>query len=252
MEEEIRRYPIGIQTFQKIIEGNYIYVDKTKYIAEFRKQGMQYVFLSRPRRFGKSLFASTLHAYYAGQRELFDGLAISEYEKEWVKHPVLHFDMSGAKHLDKARLERYLDDILADHEAIFGYRSEKVDANIRLKDLVVKAYEQTGQKVVVIIDEYDAPLLDVVHQDEKLPVLRYVMRNFYSPLKDCEPYLRFVFLTGITKFSQLSIFSELNNISNISMDEPYSGICGITKDELLTQMSDDIDCLLYTSPSPRD
>ena len=256
MEEEIRRYPIGIQTFQKIIEGNYIYVDKTKYIAEFRKQGLQYVFLSRPRRFGKSLFASTLHAYYEGRKELFEGLAISEYEKDWVRHPVLHFDMSGAKHMDKDRLNRYLDDILADHEARFGYRSEKVDANIRLKDLVVKAYEQTGQKVVVIIDEYDAPLLDVVHEEENLKILRQVMQNFYSPLKMLDPYLEFVFITGITKFSQLSIFSELNNLDNISMTDQYCAICGISKTELTTQMHRDVElfaaCLLYTSPSPRD
>ena len=241
MEEEIRRYPIGIQTFRNIVEGNYVYVDKTRYIVDFLKRGLKFIFLSRPRRFGKSLFASTLHAYYAGRKELFKGLAIADYEKEWVRHPVLHFDMSGAKHMDKERLGRYLDDILADHEALFGYKSEKEDANIRLKDLVVKAYEKTGRKVVVIIDEYDAPLLDVVHIEENLSELRQTMRNFYSPLKLCEPYLRFVFLTGITKFSQLSIFSELNNIKNISMDVPYSGICGITKDEMLTQMSDDID-----------
>ena len=136
MEEEIRRYPIGIQTFQNIVEGNYVYVDKTRYIVDFLKRGLKFIFLSRPRRFGKSLFASTLHAYYAGRKELFKGLAIADHEKEWVRHPVLHFDMSGAKHMDKERLGRYLDDILADHEALFGYKSEKEDANIRLKDLV--------------------------------------------------------------------------------------------------------------------
>lgn len=243
MEEEIRRYPIGIQTFQNIVEGNYVYVDKTRYIVDFLKRGLKFIFLSRPRRFGKSLFASTLHAYYAGRKELFKGLAIADYEKEWLRHPVLHFDMSGAKHMDKERLGRYLDDILADHEALFGYKSEKEDANIRLKDLVVKAYEKTGRKVVVIVDEYDAPLLDVVHEDVKLPLLRNVMRNFYSPLKKNDPYLRFVFLTGITKFSQLSIFSELNNIVNISMNENYAGICGITEDELTTQMDSDISSL---------
>ncbi len=241
MQKEIRRYPIGIQTFQKIIEGNYVYVDKTKYIADFKEQGFQFVFLSRPRRFGKSLFASTLHAYYEGRKELFEGLAIADYEKNWVKHPVFHFDMSGAKHMGKERLERYLDDILTDQEALVGYKSVKVDANIRLKDLVMKAYEKTGQKVVVIIDEYDAPLLDVVHEEDNLHDLRLIMQNFYSPLKMLDPYLEFVFITGITKFSQLSIFSELNNLNNISMDDQFSAICGISKAELTTQMRRDVE-----------
>ncbi len=243
MAEVVNKYPVGIQTFEKIREGHYLYVDKTKYIVDFRKKQMSYVFLSRPRRFGKSLFVSTLQAYFEGRKELFEGLAIADYEKEWVKHPVLHFDMSGGKHMEKEELERYLSDLLDEQEAVFGYKSEKVDANIRLKDLVKCAYEQTGQKVVVLIDEYDAPLLDVVHEETQLPVLRNVMRNFYSPLKKLDPCLEFTFLTGITKFSQLSIFSELNNIKNISMDEPYAGICGITEDELLTQMSTDIDLL---------
>ena len=243
MEEEIRRYPIGIQTFQNIVEGNYVYVDKTRYIVDFLKRGLKFIFLSRPRRFGKSLFASTLHAYYAGRKDLFKGLAIADYEKEWVRHPVLHFDMSGAKHMDKERLGRYLDDILADHEALFGYKSEKEDANIRLKDLVVKAYEKTGQKVVVIVDEYDAPLLDVVHEEENLRELRLLMQNFYSPLKMLDPWLEFVFITGITKFSQLSIFSELNNLNNISMSDQFSAICGISKAELTTTMRRDVELL---------
>ena len=137
---------------------------------------MTYVFLSRPRRFGKSLFASTLQAYFEGRKELFEGLAIADYEKEWVKYPVLHFDMSGAKHMEVERQERYLADMLDDQDAVFGYKSEKPDANIRLKDLVINAYKQTGQKVVVIIDEYDAPLLDVVHEKENLAPLRLIMQ----------------------------------------------------------------------------
>ena len=241
MEEEIRRYPIGIQTFQNIIEGNYIYVDKTKYIADFRKKGMKYVFLSRPRRFGKSLFASTLHAYYEGRKELFEGLAISQYEKEWVRHPVLHFDMSGAKHFDKERLERYIDWLLRPYEQAYGCTIADKDANTRLADIVKSAYEQTGQKVVVIIDEYDAPLLDVVHEKDNLHELRLIMQNFYSPLKMLDPYLEFVFITGITKFSQLSIFSELNNLDNISMTDQYCAICGISAGELTTQMHRDVE-----------
>ena len=241
MEEEIRRYPIGIQTFQNIIEGNYIYVDKTKYIADFRKKGMKYVFLSRPRRFGKSLFASTLHAYYEGRKNLFEGLAISEYEKDWVRHPVLHFDMSGAKHMDKDMLMRYLDFILTPYEDMYGKRDNEADPNTRLIGIVRRAYEQAGQKVVVIIDEYDAPLLDVVHEEKNLKILRQIMQNFYSPLKMLDPYLEFVFITGITKFSQLSIFSELNNLDNISMTDQYCAICGISKTELTTQMHRDVE-----------
>ena len=241
MEEEIRRYPIGIQTFQNIIEGNYIYVDKTKYIADFRKKGMKYVFLSRPRRFGKSLFASTLHAFYEGRKELFEGLAISDYEKEWVRHPVLHFDMSGAKHMDIDSLKDYLDFILTPYEDLYGKRENEKSPNTRLIGIVRRAYEQTGQKVVVIIDEYDAPLLDVVHEEDNLHNLRLVMQNFYSPLKLLDPYLEFVFITGITKFSQLSIFSELNNLDNISMTDQYCAICGISKTELTTQMRRDVE-----------
>ena len=243
MAEIVNKYPVGIQTFEKIREGNYLYIDKTKYIVDFLEKGMTYVFLSRPRRFGKSLFASTLQAYFEGRKELFEGLAIADYEKEWVKHPVLHFDMSGAKHMDPEHLERYLADLLDDQEAPFGYKSGKVDANIRLKDLVVRANEQTGQKVVVIIDEYDAPLLDVVHEKENLQKLRLIMQNFYSPLKKLDPYLEFTFITGITKFSQLSIFSELNNLDNISMFDQYSAICGISKTELTTVMKPDVEGL---------
>ena len=224
--EEIRKYPVGIQTFDKIREGGYMYVDKTKYIVEFLKNGSQYVFLSRPRRFGKSLFVSTLQAYYEGRKELFDGLALGEYEKEWVKHPVLHFDMSTAKNLTPKELEGALGYMLAGYEQIYGRDELAVSPNQRLQSLVKRAYEQTGQKVVVLIDEYDAPLLDVVHEKERLKLLRLVMRNFYSPLKYLDPWLEFTFITGITKFSQLSIFSEINNLDNISMFDQYSR-CGV-------------------------
>ena len=236
-------YPVGIQTFSKIREANYLYVDKTKYIVDFREKKMKYIFLSRPRRFGKSLFASTLQAYFEGRKELFEGLAIADYEKEWIKHPVLHFDLSGAKHMSVEQLERYLADMLEEQETRWGYKTHQVDANLRLKDLVKKAYEQTSEKVVVIIDEYDAPLLDVVHEKENLQPLRRIMQNFYSPLKKLDPYLEFTFITGITKFPQLSIFSELNNLDNISLYDQYSAICGISKTELTTQIKPDVEAL---------
>lgn len=236
-------YPIGIQTFSEIRTNDNLYIDKTAYIYRMANSDGKYFFLSRPRRFGKSLLVSTLLSYFEGRKELFKGLAIDNLEKEWAEYPVLHFDLSGGKHQEEDQLNRYLDFILKDNERRFGVECDAVDANVRLANLIASVYKKTGKQVVVLIDEYDAPLLDVVHQDERLESLRHLMRNFYSPLKQCEPMLRFVFLTGITKFSQLSIFSELNNITNISMDEAYAGICGITKEELLTQMSDDIDRL---------
>ena len=242
MEALQRLYPIGIQTFSEIREKNYLYIDKTEYVYRMTHFA-KYVFLSRPRRFGKSLLTSTLHSYFSGRKDLFQGLAMERLEKDWTEYPVLHFDMSMAKHVDKGRLERLLDFMLSDYERTFGLDPTAGDANLRLTRLIKCAYEKTGKKVVVLIDEYDAPLLDVVHEKENLGVLRNIMRNFYSPLKACDPYLKYVFLTGITKFSQLSIFSELNNIKNISMDEPYAAICGITEDEMLTQMKEDMEML---------
>ena len=243
MAKLVNKYPVGIQTFDEIREKGYLYIDKTKYIVDFRKKGMKYVFLSRPRRFGKSLFASTLQAYFEGRKELFEGLAIASYEKEWVKHPVLHFDLSGAKHFDADALNNYLNLQLLPYEKLYGKGEDELRPNERLDGIVKRACEQTGKKVVVIIDEYDAPLLDVVHEKDNLKQLRLIMQNFYSPLKKLDPYLEFTFITGITKFSQLSIFSELNNLDNISMFDQYSAICGISKTELTTQMKPDVEAL---------
>ncbi|MDD6866528.1 MAG: AAA family ATPase [Prevotella sp.] len=243
--KQLKRLPVGIQTFTEIINREMLYIDKTEYIYRMTKLS-KYIFLSRPRRFGKSLLVSTLQSYFEGKKELFKGLAIEQLEKEWAQHPVLRFSLASGKHMEKEQLERYLLDILSDNEERFGLHSDKVDTNIRLKDLIKNVYDKTGKQVVVLIDEYDAPLLDVVHENEQLPILRQVMRNFYSPLKDCDPYLRFVFLTGITKFSQLSIFSELNNLKNISMLPEFAAICGITVEEMKTQMADYIDVFAET------
>ena len=241
-QKKLKRLPVGIQTYEKIISGDYLYVDKTEYIWNMIHLS-NYIFLSRPRRFGKSLLCSTLQAYFEGRKELFKDTFIYSVEKEWTEYPVLRFSMASGKHMEKEQLERYLLGILSENERRFGLSSDHPDPNVRLKNLITAVYEKTGKKVVILIDEYDAPLLDVVHEDTQLPILRNVMRNFYSPLKDSDPYLQFVFLTGITKFSQLSIFSELNNLTNISMHAEFCGICGITKDELLTQMPDYIDVL---------
>ena len=248
----LKLYPIGIQTFERIRKENKLYIDKTEYIYRMTHSGGCYFFLSRPRRFGKSLLVSTFESYFSGKKELFEGLAIEKLEQEWMEYPVLHFDMSGGKHMEKEQLEDYLSNRLEAEERKWGITHTKRGANDRLTELITTAYEISGKQVVVLIDEYDAPMLDVAHDKETLDVLRNLMRNFFSPLKMCEPMLRFVFLTGITKFSQVSIFSELNNIKNISLDDEYAGVCGITKEELLTQMSEDIDVLAEAQGMTRE
>lgn len=248
----LKLYPIGIQTFERIRKEDKLYIDKTEYIYRMAHSSGTYFFLGRPRRFGKSLLVTTMQSYFEGKKELFKGLAIEKLEKEWTEYPVLHFDMSGGKHMDKEQLEEYLDYRLQEEEKKWGITKPVKGANNRLIDLINTAYEKSGKQVVVLIDEYDAPMLDVVHEKEQLDMLRNMMRNFYSPLKYSEAKLRFVFLTGITKFSQVSIFSELNNIINISMNDEYAGICGITKEELLTQMSEDIDELAKSQELTRE
>ena len=240
---EPRKYPVGIQVFSMIRNEHYLYVDKTEYVYRMTHANSKYMFLSRPRRFGKSLLTDTLQCYFEGRKELFEGLAIEKLETEWTEYPVLHFDMSTAKNLNKEGLEGELNLKLKAYEKIYGHDEAEIEVNQRLQGLIERAYRQTGKEVVVLIDEYDAPLLDVMHEEEELPKLRNVMRNFYSPLKACGKYLRYVFLTGITKFSQLSIFSELNNIENISMDTAYAVICGITEEEMRTQMDIDMELL---------
>ena len=248
----LKLYPVGIQTFERIRKENKLYIDKTEYVYRMTHSGGCYFFLSRPRRFGKSLLVSTFESYFSGKKELFEGLAIEKLEQEWMEYPVLHFDMSGGKHMEKEQLEDYLSNRLEAEERKWGTTHSKRGVNDRLTELITTAYEISGKQVVVLIDEYDAPMLDVAHDKETLDVLRNVMRNFFSPLKMCEPMLRFVFLTGITKFSQVSIFSELNNIKNVSLDDEYAGVCGITKEELLTQMSEDIDMLAEAQGMTRE
>lgn len=233
-------YPIGIQTFEKIVQGNFRYVDKTQFVYDIAHK-YQNVFLSRPRRFGKSLLASTFHSFFEGKKELFEGLEAGKLETEWTQYPVLHFDMSTAKHADVNKLHNVLDYQLMLAERKFGVARVSDDENLRLTNLINECSDKFGHDVVILIDEYDAPLLDVLGDNKALKANREVMRNFYSPLKACDKNIRFVFITGITKFSQLSIFSELNNLQNISMMPEYAGICGITSEELQTQFSDDID-----------
>lgn len=241
--EQRRRYPVGNADFPKVRTGNYLYVDKTEYVYRMTHSDFEYVFLSRPRRFGKSLLTSTLKCYFEGRKELFAGLAIESLETEWDNYPVLHFDFSKAKGTDIKVITEMIDSQLRRYEQYYGRDETENEFNSRFSSLIERASRQEQKPVVVLIDEYDSPLLGVLHHKEKLAAFSEVMQNFYSPLKGCGQYIRFCFLTGITKFSQLSIFSALNNIKNISMIPEYAGICGITREELETQMSPDIDIL---------
>ena len=236
----LKRLPVGIQTFSEIVDRYCLYIDKTEYICKMMEFS-KYIFLSRPRRFGKSLLVSTLQAYFEGRRELFKGLYIDSVEKEWTAYPVLRLSLASAKFGNVDQLKRYLGSMLQAEEAKWDIVPTVPDANIRLMELIRTAHAKTGKKVVVLIDEYDAPLLDVVHKKDQLDQLRHIMRNFYSPLKYSDPHLQFLFLTGITKFSQLSIFSELNNLKNISMMPEFAAICGISKEEVEMQMADYLD-----------
>ena len=235
-------YPVGEQDFAKIRNDGRVYVDKTAIIYRLANEGGFY-FLSRPRRFGKSLMLSTLKYYFEGRRELFKGLAIDQLESDWKQHPVFLFDMSRDKHMDEHALRMMLDWMLCEYERKYHVVPPSGDtfAN-RVSRLIVAAHEQTGLPAVVLIDEYDAPLLDGSGDESLLTTLRNIMRGFYSPLKAMSAHLRFVMLTGITKFSQLSIFSELNNLTNISMMPQYDSICGITQEELDSQLRKSVEC----------
>lgn len=241
MEEgTFRRYPIGIQDFEDLRNNDYIYVDKTALIYQLVNTNKIY-FLSRPRRFGKSLLVSTLEAYFLGKKELFNGLDMEQLEKDWTVYPVLHIDFSGSKYMEAESLRASINVQLLLWENVYGRQEGEDTFSLRLEGIIRRAYEQTGQQVVVLVDEYDAPMLDSNNNHELQHEIRGIMRDFFSPLKKSGKYLRFLFLTGISKFSQMSIFSELNNLQNVSMSDNYSTICGITEQELLTQMKIDVE-----------
>ena len=225
-----------------MIREKYVYVDKTDLVWKMAHYA-KYTFLSRPRRFGKSLLSSTLHSYFAGERELFEGLKIMELEQEWQQYPVLHFDLSGAKHMPVREVREELGRLMVEYEKIYGASPSETTPGMRMAGLVNRAYEQTKKQVVIIIDEYDAPLLDVLHDNQRLTDIREVMQEFYQRLKMLEPKLKFCFITGITKFSQLSIFSTINNLMNVTMDPKFAAICGITEHELTTTLHEDIELL---------
>ena len=238
--ENTRKYPVGIQTFERLRKENYLYIDKTDLVWKMTKES-PFVFLSRPRRFGKSLLTTTLDSYFKGQKELFTGLKIMDLETEWENYPVIHMDVSWAKNQDSVDgLQKALLFMMKPLAEQFGREDDETLPGQLLSGMIRRAYEKTGKQVVVVIDEYDAPLLDMLHEEENLPEVRRVMQEFYQPLKASEAMIRFCFITGITKFSQLSIFSTINNLTNISMDSKYAAICGITEDELMHVMAPDI------------
>ena len=241
-----RKYPIGIQTFSEIITKDYLYIDKTHLMWQLVNVS-KYVFLSRPRRFGKSLLASTLESYYRADKHLFEGLKIMQLETEWQPHPVIHLDLSLAKNqASTQRLEEKLYYLLEPYVKLYGKSPLETTPGSLFHGLITRAFQQSGQQVAVIIDEYDAPLLDTLHASQLLGEFRRVMQDLFQPLKACESKIHSCFITGITKFSQLSIFSTINNISNVTLDPAFATICGITQQEVDDNMSDDVTRLAAT------
>ena len=251
--ETTRKYPVGIQTFERLRRENYVYIDKTDLVWRMTKES-PFVFLSRPRRFGKSLLTTTLDSYFKGQKELFEGLKIMDLETEWESYPVIHVDLSVAKRQPSAdELRSTLMWLLNPFCQKYGKDNLETSPGKMLNGLIHRAYQQTGKQVVVIIDEYDAPLLDQMHESQMLDEFRNVMQEFFVQLKANEAMIKFCFITGITKFSQLSIFSTINNLTNISMDSKYAAICGITEDELVHDMAQDIAMLAeYEEVTPEE
>ena len=231
MDGILRKLPIGIQTFAEIRKENYLYVDKTAFVWRIANTGKPY-FLSRPRRFGKSLLLSTFEAYFEGKKELFEGLAIAGMEKEWRKYPVLHLDLNAKKYGNSDDLLAMLNQHLEKWETVYGDEKRERSPEERFDYIIRRASEQCGCGVVVLVDEYDKPLLQALGDDALLDDYRKTLKAFYGVLKSSDRYLRFVFLTGVTKFAQVSVFSDLNQLNDISMKPQYATICGITRQEL--------------------
>ena len=235
-----RKYPIGIQTFSEIIRGGYLYIDKTDLVWNLSHYA-KYIFLSRPRRFGKSLLSSTLESYFRGEKELFQGLKIMELEKDWKQYPVIHLDLSVLKGQKSAdALSHAITVLMEPYEVCYGKNETERTPGQKLMGVIRRTSQQTMGQVVVVIDEYDAPLLDVIHNDSLLADTRMVMQEFYQPLKALDAKIKFCFLTGITRLSQLNIFSTLNNLTNVTLLPEFAAICGITQEELCIQLKDDI------------
>lgn len=239
---EESRYPVGIQSFSEIREGGYVYVDKTAYVHQLIKEG-KYYFLSRPRRFGKSLLLSTIDAYFSGRRELFKGLAMYSLTDDWEPHPVLHLDLNNREYSDYESLIKELSAFLERWEAVYGDEKKDRDVEERFAHLIENAHLKTGRKVVVLIDEYDKPMLNAIDDEHLATRYRKTLKAFYSNLKTMDPHIEFAMLTGVARFSKVSIFSDLNNLRDISFSHKYSAICGITNEELKRYFSAGISCM---------
>lgn len=233
------KYPIGIQDFEKLRTNGYSYVDKSRFVYKLATEG-EYYFLSRPRRFGKSLFLSTLEAYFQGKKELFKGLAIYDLETEWKKYPIFHIDLNTANFREKDSLYMVLNDYLTTWESKYGARESEATLALRFKGVIARAAEKEGCGVVILIDEYDKPILQTLHDPELQAEHRAQLKAFYSVLKTQDRYIKFAFLTGVTKFGKVSVFSDLNNLTDISMDHRYISICGMTEKELLANFKEGI------------
>lgn len=232
-------YPIGIQNFEDLRRSEYVYVDKTSHIYRLAYTG-KYYFLSRPRRFGKSLLISTMDAYFSGKKDLFKGLAMEQLEKDWIQYPVLHLDLNGIAYNSDDVLDQVLNDKLSDWEAEYGITATSTVPGLRFQNIIDAAYESTGHKVVVLIDEYDKPIVDNLVNPELADNFKKTLQGFYSVLKAKDGQIRFGFLTGVSKIGKLSVFSSLNNLLDISMDNDYADICGISDDELHTYFDESI------------
>ena len=235
-------YPIGIQNFESLRKDGYFYIDKTALIYRLVKTG-RYYFLSRPRRFGKSLLISTLKAYYQGKKELFEGLAIEQLEKDWRKHPILHLDLNIEKYDTPESLDKILNDNLMYWEELYGTRPSEASFSLRFAGIIQRAYEKTGERVVILVDEYDKPMLQSIGNEELQKYYRNTLKPFYGVLKSKDGCIKLGFLTGVTKFGKVSVFSDLNNLIDISMDEQYVELCGITEKEIHDNMEEDLKTL---------
>ena len=227
---EIRNLPIGIQAFEKIRENSCVYVDKTQFIKRLAEYKCPY-FLSRPRRFGKSLFLSTLKSYFEGRKDLFAGLAIAKSETEWKKYPVFYLDFNVGDFTDEENFRKSLNRKLSDYEAVYGSKGAETFAD-RFSSLLQQAHEKTGLQAVVLVDEYDKPLLNAMDNPELVDKFRKILKSFYGVIKGEDAHIQFVFITGVTRFDKVSIFSDLNNLRDISLSEEYTAICGITQEEM--------------------
>ena len=252
MDKDLHKLPIGIQNFEKIRRDGYLYIDKTQAIHQLINTGCYY-FLSRPRRFGKSLLLSTIKAYFEGKRELFKGLAIDSMEEaEWQARPVLYLDLNTEKYDKPEKLDDVLNDFLKKQEALYGSEESERSLGLRFQGIIRRACEKTGHRVAILVDEYDKPMLQAIGNEALQDEYRSTLKGFYGALKSMDGYIKFAMLTGVTKFGKVSVFSDLNNLNDISMDHMYYNVCGITEEELLSNFPRHIDALANANGISRE